>query len=82
MKGSNFIFDCVHVLYYKCYEINLNCSGSYIDSPDWIKKKITTINPVNDNCFKYAATFALDHKEIGTHPQRILKMKPFINKYS
>ena len=24
--------------------MNQNCGGSYIDSPDWIKK---TINPVN-----------------------------------
>ena len=34
MKGSDFIFDCVHLLYYKCHEINLNRSGSYIDSCD------------------------------------------------
>ena len=23
MKGSDFIFDCVHLLYYKCHKINL-----------------------------------------------------------
>ena len=39
MKGSEFVFDYVHLLYYKCHEINLNCGGSYIDSPDWIKNK-------------------------------------------
>ena len=32
-RGSNFIFDCVHVLCYKCRKINLNCGESYIDSP-------------------------------------------------
>ena len=31
MKGRNFIFDCVHLLHYKCHKINLNCGGSYID---------------------------------------------------
>ena len=31
MKGSDFIFDCVHLLHYKCHKINLNCGGSYID---------------------------------------------------
>ena len=31
MKGSDFIFDCIHLLHYKCHEINLNCGGSYID---------------------------------------------------
>ena len=24
MRGSNFIFDCVHLLYYKCHKMNLN----------------------------------------------------------
>ena len=37
MKGSELVFDYVHLLYYKCSKINHNCGGSYIDSPDWIK---------------------------------------------
>ena len=39
MKGSQFVFYYVHLLYYKCHKINANHSGSYIDSPDWIKKQ-------------------------------------------
>ena len=39
MKGSEFVFNYVHLLYYKCYKTNPNCAGSYIDSPDWIKNK-------------------------------------------
>ena len=39
MKGSEFVFDCVHLLYYKCHKINLKRGGSYIDTPDWIKNK-------------------------------------------
>ena len=39
IKVSKFIFDYVHLLYDKGHKINLNCVGSYIDSPDWIKKK-------------------------------------------
>ena len=38
MKGSEFVFDYVYLLYYKCHKINPNCGGSYIDSPNWIKK--------------------------------------------
>ena len=41
MKGSVFVFDYfdyVKLLYYKCHKINLNCCGSYIDSPDWMKE--------------------------------------------
>ena len=46
MKGCEFVFDYVHLLYDKCHEINPNPSGSYKDSPDWIKSK-ATINPIN-----------------------------------
>ena len=34
MIGSDFIFDCVNLLYYKCHKLNLNRSGSNIESPD------------------------------------------------
>ena len=34
MRGSDFIFDCVHLLYYKCHEISPNWGGSYIEFPD------------------------------------------------
>ena len=33
-EGSEFVFDYVHLLYYKCHKINPNCDGSYMDSPD------------------------------------------------
>ena len=46
MKGTEFVFDYVHLLYDKCYKIYLNCGG-YIDSPDWIKDKKATINSIN-----------------------------------
>ena len=39
MEGSDFAFNSVKLLYYKCHRINVRCSDSYIDSPDWIKKK-------------------------------------------
>ena len=39
VTGSNFVLNYVQVLCYKCYKINLNCGGSYMDSPDWIKTK-------------------------------------------
>ena len=38
MNSSEFVFDYVRLLYYKCCKINPNRRGSYIDSPDWIKK--------------------------------------------
>ena len=82
MGGSNFAFDYVQLLHYKCHKINLNCGGSYIDSPEWIKKKtINTINEKDNKCFQYAVTVALNYEEIKKEPQRITKIKPFINKY-
>ena len=47
MKGSQFAFDCVHLLYYKYHKRNLNRCGSYVDSPNWMKIEKTTINPIN-----------------------------------
>ena len=67
MRGSGFIFDCVYLLYCKCHKINPNWGGSYKDFPDCIKSKKASINPINndDKYFQYAASFALNHKEIG-----------------
>ena len=62
MRGSDFTFDYVQLLYYKCHKINLNRGGSYIDSPDWIKNKKALINRINkkDNkCFQYAITVSV-----------------------
>ena len=73
------------LLYYKSHRITLNCGGSYIDSPDLMKNKKVTINPINKNdnkSFQYAVTVALNHEEIKKDPQRITKIKPFMNKYN
>ena len=84
MRGSNFIFDSVQLMYYKCHKVNFRRGGSYIDSPDWIKKKNATIYPKNedDKCFRYAVTVALNYGEIELHPERVSTIKLFINKYN
>ena len=38
IECSEFDFDYVHLLYHKCYKINPNREGPYIDSTDWIRK--------------------------------------------
>ena len=71
-------------MYYKCHKINPNRSGSYIDSPAWIKNKKAMINPIKkkyQKCFQYAVTVALSHEEIKKVMERITKIKQFINKY-
>ena len=84
MRGSDFSFKSVQLLNYKCLKINFKCDGSYIDSPDQITKKKTTINPKNtdDKCFEYAVTVALDYGKIKWNPETISDIKPFINKYN
>ena len=85
MKGSEFVFNYVHLLYYKCHKINPSRGVSYRDSPNWIKNKKETIIPINkkDNKhFQYPLTVTLNHEEIKKDPQRITKTEPFINKYT
>ena len=38
-------------------------------------------NKKYNKCFQYAITVALNHEKIKGHPERITKIKPFINKY-
>ena len=73
MKVSDFVFDYVNLLYNKRQKINLKCNVWYIDSPDWIKNKKPTINPINDDdhSFQYAGTIALNHEKTGKNSQRI-----------
>ena len=65
MKVMEFIFDCVHLLYLKCYKVDLNRGGSYFDCRNWIKYKKLTINHINNDnkCFQYPATASLNHDE-------------------
>ena len=70
--------SCVVVL------LSLNRGESYIDSPEWLKNKGATINPKSkDNkCFQYPITVALNHEKIKKDPQRISKIKSFIDQYN
>ena len=58
--------------------------GSNLDPPDWIKNKTAAINPSikSNKYFQYDVTVTLNYKKIRKNPERITKIKPFINKYS
>ena len=75
MKGSQFVFENVNLLYHSLDKISLNRGGSYIDSPTWIKHKKAKINPQNkDNeCFKYATTAALNYEKIKKEISKNIK---------
>ena len=84
MRGSDFVFDGVNFLYYDFNKISISRGGSYIDSPKWLKDKKSSVNPKNNDhkCFQYAVTLALNLDKINDHPERISKIKPFIEEYN
>ena len=71
---SSYVYESVEGLNIHFDKINLNRGTSYIPSPDWLKHKGATMNPLNtkDNyCFMNALTIALNHREIGKNTSRI-----------
>ena len=70
MRGSEFQFYGVNLLYYDFNKISLNRGGSYIESAKWVKDKKSTINPKNNDykCFQYTVTVALNHDKINKNP--------------
>ena len=65
-------------------KISINRGGSYIDSPQWLKNKKSTLNPIHNDYkyFQYAVTLALNLDKIRKNQQRISKIKPFIDQYN
>ena len=84
MRRSEFVFDSVDLLYYKLHKRSLNRDGLYTYSPNWSQIKTTRTNSKNiDNkCFQYTVTVALNYQNIKSNPERITKIKPFINQYN
>ena len=84
MRESEFVPDSIDLLYYHLQKIGLKRGGSCINSPEWLKNEKAAINPKNnyDNCFQYALTITLNDQNIERNPQRISKIKPFIDQYN
>ena len=49
MRGSEFNFGGVDLLFYHLQKISLKREQSYIDSPEWLKNKKAAINPKNND---------------------------------
>ena len=85
VRGSDFGFDGINFFNYNFSKTrSIYRGGSYIDSPKWLKDKKSTINPKNNDlkCFQYAATLALNFDNINNHPEKISKIRPFIDQYN
>ena len=84
MRGSDFGCGGINFINYNFNITSIYRGGSYIDSPKWLKDKKSTINPKNNylKCFQYAATLALNFDNINNHPEKISKIRPFIDQYN
>ena len=84
MRRSEFEFDVINFLDYNFNKTSIYRGGSYINSPKRLKDKKSTINLKNNDykCFQYTATLVLNRNRINKDPQRISKIKPFINNYN
>ena len=84
MRGSDFIFNGVNYLFYHFNRVSISKGGSYVESLKWLKDKKCTVNQKNNDnkCFQYATTLALNFNKINKHPQRISRIKPFIESYN
>ena len=64
----------------KCYYLAIK-NLSELNSSGWLRaKKAEIIN--NNNSFQNALDDALNYQNIKINPERISKLKPYINKYN
>ena len=70
---SGFTLDKIMHLYINFHKLVLTRGSSYTDLPKSIKSKKAMINPQkkDEECFKWAVTAALHHKEIKNNLERI-----------
>ena len=83
LPKSGFSIDHIMHLDIDFHRLVLTRGSSYIPVPEWIATKKAVINPKNtdEECFKWAVIAALHHEEIGVHPERISKLKPYAERY-
>ena len=72
MRGSNFIFDLVQLIHYKCHKVSFRRGGSYINFSDRVKKEKSKNKSKicfndDDKCFQDA----VNYEEIESHPEKV-----------
>ena len=84
LPKSGFTIDHIMHMHVNFHQLMLTRGSSYIKLPAWIENKKAVINPKNkdEECFKWSVIIALHHKEISDHPERVEKLKPYVDKYN
>ena len=79
LKNINILLKVVESITYSFTKIIVK--NAFIESPDWIKNKNCRINLQNKNnkCVQYSIIISLYNKGIKNNPERMCKIKPFIN---
>ena len=70
-------------MHYKFHKISLNRGGSNIDSSQCLKNKKAIIHPksYDEKCWQYTITAVLNYQKIKHNPERIPKIKLFVDQY-
>ena len=85
LTNSRLMFNEVLFLGVNFHQLNLTGGSYYLPLPDWIVDKKGVINPkneYNEECFKWAATTALHHGEIKSHPECMSNIMMYTNNYN
>ena len=70
-------------MHHKSNKVSLNLGRDYIDSPDWMKNKKTTVKPKKGyNFFQYAVKFGLNCDNIVGDLGRIIYKEYFMIFYN
>ena len=79
LENIGFLLKGVESITYSFTKIIIK--NTFVESADRIKNKKCIINPQNKDskCFQYSIIVSMNHKEIKNHPERISKIKLFIN---
>ena len=84
LPKSGFTLDHIIHLDIEFHKLELTRGASHIELPKWIATKKAVINPKNEDeeCFKWAVVASLHHEAIEKDPQRVSKLRPFVERYN
>ena len=79
LTDSKFVFNEVIHMNIDFHRLNLTRGSCYLHLPKWLAKKGAIINPKNSDmeCFKWVVIAAMKWREIGDHPERIIKLRRY-----
>ncbi|XP_057310491.1 uncharacterized protein LOC130648455 [Hydractinia symbiolongicarpus] len=83
LPKSGFSIGRIQHLDVDFHKLKLRWGSSYIETPKWIATKKAIINPNNNDqeCLRWALIAVLHYEDIAKDPQRISKLRPYVDRY-